>query len=455
MSSGDVNSPRLSPLQWRIFTLACGTSLLLYVHRYSWNLVGPMIQGEFGLSSTQTGFLFSLFYYTYAIAQIPSGVVIDRFGARRFLSAIILAWSVAIAAIGQAASSRAILGPTAALVLVGVLRLAFGMAQAGCYPALTKVSAGWFHPARRTLLQGLIATTAGRGGGALGPIITGTVLMGWLHQSWEAALGILGIVGCLYGVLFWYAYLDPPTRREDSEPGPSPAPIPVRPATLPWGRAWRNNSLRFFTLQMFLDAGSDVVYVSLIGTYFLTARGFDVARTGWLASLPLWGGALGGVVGGWLNDHLIARTGNRRWSRSGVGCVGKLIACLMLILTVRQSSGVGAALCMFVAKFFSDWSQPTTWGTCTDLGGRFSATVFSIVNTAGTVASVVTPIVFGQVLDRFTTHASSAGHDVATTDWGPFFLVLTAMYLASGLLWLLVDCTKRIEGPGDPPLLHS
>jgi sugar phosphate permease len=424
-----TDRPGLSGLQWRVFALACGTSFLLYLHRYSWNIVGPRLQEDFGLSNTEAGFLFSLFYYTYFAAQIPSGVVIDRFGPHRFLGVAIVAWSLAIAGIGLSAS----------LPILGGCRLLLGMAQAGCYPALTKVTRTWFEPARRTVLQGLIATTAGRAGGAFAPIILGTFLMGRCGLSWETALEVLGLLGVAYGVLFWKAFRDePPGSREAARDEPGPA---AAPASFPVRRAWRNRSLGFFTLQQFLDAGSDVAFVSLIGTYFLKARGFDIAKTGWLTSLPLLGGALGGIAGGWLNDRAIAWTGNRRWSRSGVGCVGKLIGGVMLALAVRQADGVAAALCLLAAKFFSDWSQPTTWGTCTDLGGRFSATVFGIVNTAGTLGGVVMPLVFGKVLDRFTSPAG--------TDWSPLFFLLAAMYLGSGASWLLVDCTRTIEDRDD------
>jgi MFS family permease len=437
--------PFLTPMQWRVFALACGTSFLLYLHRYSWNIVGPMLQGDLGLSNRQAGFLFSLFYYTYAGVQIPLGVVIDRFGAHRFLSLSIIAWSATLAAIGQSASAA----------LIGASRLLFGAAQAGCYPALTKVSASWFEPSRRTLLQGYIATTAGRGGGALAPIVLGTILMGWCGLSWERALAFLGILGALYGLVFWLAYRDPdkPAPESDLAAAP-PEPDPHAPATLPWGQAWRNPSLRFFTLQLFVDAGSDVAYVFLIGTYFKD-RGFDIARTGLLASLPLWGGAVGGIAGGWLNDRAIDLTGNRRWSRSGVGCVGKLIGCVLLATAVRQSSGLAAAGFLCAAKFFSDWSQPTVWGACADMGGRFSATVFSIINTAGTIGGIVMPIVYGDVLDRFTTRTLVSGQEVASTDWGPLFFLLAGMYLASGVLWLLVDCTRRIEPEAHDVPLNS
>jgi MFS transporter, ACS family, glucarate transporter len=435
----DLKRPRLSRLQWRIFALACGTSFLLYLHRYSWNIVGPSLQKDYGLSNTQAGFLFSLFNYTYAVGQIPSGVLIDRFGPHLFLSVAIVAWSSALAAIGRSAS----------LPLIGGSRLLFGVAQAGCYPALTKVTRIWFDPARRTVLQGWIATTAGRAGGAMAPIVLGTVLVGWCKLSWETALGILGLIGVVYGLVFWTVYRDTPPASSAPAPAAAAAVAVAErgppPVALPWGRAWRNSSLRFFTAQQFLDAGSDVAFQWLIGTYFLMGRGFDIIKTGWLASLPLWGGAFGGIVGGWLNDRSISWTGNRRWSRSGVGCIGKLIGGVMMALAVGQSNGVAAAGFLCAAKFFSDWSQPTTWGTCTDLGGRFSATVFSIINTAGTLGAIVMPLVYGKVLDRFTTHSALAVRDVATTDWSPLFFLLSAMYLGSGVCWLLVDCTRTIQ----------
>jgi MFS transporter, ACS family, glucarate transporter len=429
-------------VRWQVFALACGASFLLYLHRYTWNIVGPKLQDDFGFTNIQAGLLFSLFYYTYAGGQIPSGVIADRVGPHKVLSLIIVAWSVAIAAIGQ----------TSHLVLLGFWRLLFGATQAGCYPALAKVTRNWFPIAQRTVLQGWIATTCGRGGGALSPIILGTLLMGWCGLSWRTALGILGALGVAYGLSFWWLFRSSPVEhpgvnraeRELIETGSFPSK-PHTHATLTASRAWRSRSLRFFVCQQFLDAGSDIVFVSLIGTYFLRARGFDVAQTGWLSSLPLWGGALGGIAGGWLNDRCIAWTRSRRWSRSGVGFVGKVIGCVMLALVTQQTTGLAAGFVLLAAKFFSDWSQPTVWGASTDLGGRYSATVFSIINTAGTLGGVIMPVVFGKVLDMFTSYNKVGGKTVALTDWTPLFALLAAMYLGSAICWLLIDCTRSLD----------
>lgn len=435
---------RPTAIRRRIFALACGTSFLLYLHRYTWNMVGPELQRDHDLTNTQAQLLFSLFYYTYAGFQVPSGILIDRTGPHRFLSVGIVSWSLALAGLALAP----------ALWMLGAVRLLFGLGQAGCYPALTKTSRSWFPASRRTVLQGWIATTAGRSGGALAPIILGSVLMGPLGLSWQTSLLILAGAGIAWGVIFAIGFRDTPADH----PGVNEAEKALiaeneKPAAadsaerFPWGRAVRSPSLGAFIVQQFLDAGSDVAFVSLMGAYFLRARGFDFSKTGWLASLPLWGGALGGIVGGWLNDRLIYRTGNRRWTRSGVGAVGKLIGCGMLALVTKPEDGLMAGLALMLAKFFSDWSQPTVWGTCTDLGGRFSATVFSIINTAGTLGGVAMPIIFGLVLDAYTTKIVKDDTTILFTDWEPLFLLLAAMYLGSGICWTLIDCTKRLDLP--------
>lgn len=440
--TGPVGKP--TNVRWGIFALACGTSLLLYLHRYTWNLVGPELKADYGLSNTEAGLLFSLFYYTYAGGQIPSGVVIDRVGPRRVLTASILAWSVSLAALAW----------TSALWGLGALRLVFGLGQAACYPSLTKASRSWFPASRRTAMQGWVATTSGRSGAALSPIILGTVLMGGMGMEWRSALLLLAAVGLVWGVVFGLLFRDSPGRdpRVNAEEreliGGDGAPAEGERKTLDPKKAVRSRSLWFFAMQQFLDAGSDVAFVSLIGGYFLQARGIEIGKTGLLASLPLWGGALGGIAGGWLNDRLIEGTGSRRWSRSAVGAAGKVVGCLALLMVPGQAGALGAGICLMVAKFFSDWSQPTTWGMCTDLGGRFSATVFSVINTAGTLGGVAMPLVYGWMLDAFTTKGGEGIPD--TTDWGPLFLLLSGMYLGSGLCWLLVDCTKRLD-TGEAP----
>jgi len=427
-------------IRWVMFALACGTSWFLYLHRYAWNIIEPKIQEAYQFNNTQSSLVFSLFYWTYASGQIPSGVAIDLFGPHLFLGVSIVLWSLALIGFGWTSSLYGIYG----------LRFLFGAAQAGCYPGLTKATRVWFPLRIRTTVQGWVATTFGRAGGAMSSIILGTVLMGWCALTWQQALGVMGSAGLVFGVLFLILFRNSPAEHPQvneaerdliAEGGTAQS----LKGALPLSRAIRSRSLLCFTVQQFMDAGSDVAFVYLIGKYFLNRHGLDIKNVGWLTSLPLWGGALGGVVGGWLNDRLIRATGNRRWTRSGIGFVGKIIGCAMLYVVSQQSEALAAGIVLMLAKFYSDWSQPTVWGTCTDLGGRCSATVFSIINTAGTIGGIVMPLIFGMILDRNMTQQVVEGVTVSKIDWEPLFLLLAGMYLTSGIFWLLIDCTKKLD----------
>ena len=193
-----------------------------------------------------------------------------------------------------------------------------------------------------------------------------------------------------------------------------------------------------------LNAGADGIYVYLMGSYF-AARGFSVAALGLIISLPLWGGAFGGVVGGIINDALIHVTGSRRWSRTAVGFSGKFAASLFMFVAISQQNAIAAAWWLFVVKFFSDWTQPTVWGTCTDMGGRYSATTFSIINTAGSVGGIVTPLAFALVLDRFTETQVLDGVEKTVTNYTPILVIVAGMYLTSAVSWFFINCNDSLE----------
>lgn len=434
-SPTDGAAARPTRVRHVIFVLACITSGLLYLHRYTGNIVGERLIKEHGYTKDQIGTLGSLFNLCYGIGQIPSGMLSDRFGPHLFLSLLIFIWSAAAG--GQAL--------TMSLAGQGAVRVLLGLAQSGAYPSLNKSTQLWFPPARRTVVQGWIGAVFGRGGAAASPIFLSTFLIAMCGFSWQNALLVLSLVGMAFSVVFYLLFRsspqhDPRVNEEELaliDEGRRP-PVAGGSRSLPWKKALSNRTLQFLLIQQFLSAGADSFFSVFLGSYFSEAWNYGATRAG-ILSLPLLGGAIGGFIGAHLNDMSIRHFGDRRKGRQRVGMMAPWIAAAFMLTMPFQPGPFWAAGTLFGLKLFLDWTLPTVWGTCTDIGGRYSATVFAIANTAGTVGGALFPKVFGRILEWSTVDK--------VTHYTPLFLVLSGMYLLGGFTWWGIDCTRTIERP--------
>ena len=118
---------------------------------------------------------------------------------------------------------------------------------------------------------------------------------------------------------------------------------------------------------------------------------------------------------------------------------------MILFFAIKQSSVAGLAWGLFVVKFFADWSLPTVFGTCTDIGGRYPATAFSIVNFTGNIGALVTPLIIGPLLDHYSTIEMINGEASRITDYNPMFALVMGLYLTSAFTWFFLDCTKPLN----------
>jgi len=135
------------------------------------------------------------------------------------------------------------------------------------------------------------------------------------------------------------------------------------------------------------------------------------------------------MTGGVLNDVLIRSLGPRI-ARSAVGFTGATLGAVLIAVAVGVEDGRWAMLVLAGARFFADWSQPTVWGTISDVGGKAAGTVFGAVNTAGSVGAFAAGPVLGWIKQSY--------------GWSTVFWTVAGVYLVAGLSWLAVDCTRRI-----------
>jgi MFS family permease len=417
---------RPTHVRWLIFALACATSWLLYLHRYSWGVIRPSFKADHpGLDDERMGWLDGIFNLTYAIGQVPGGLAGDVFGARSVLAIIIFLWSLTVAGLAW------VRGPWAALGL----RAAFGLSQAGAYPVLNKATRSWFPLAVRTTVQGII-TALGRLGGACASVLIASLLMHQLRMPWRMVLLVIALPGVLLAVAVWSVFRNGPRDH----PGVNPSELrviegeepPPEPGARPRLRLAGAGGVTFALLltYAFFSTFADAFFVIWIPTFLVEGKALGGLEMGFLAMLPLLGGAAGGTVGGVLNDLLLRWTGRRRLARCAVAFTGKALAALLVMLSVSAPDGLTAMVLLLACKFFCDWSLPTQWGTITDVAGRGAATVFGVANTVGAIGAFAAGPTMGFLRQRF--------------GWQGLFFGVAAAFLAAAATWLFIDPTRRL-----------
>jgi MFS family permease len=437
-----VTSP--TQVRWSIFSLAFSTSAILYLHRYAFAFIKPAIEKEWNLTNTQLGQLDSAFSVCYALFQFPLGIAADVWGVHLVLTGLMLLWCAAMGLMAAA--------PT--LSWMWLARAGLGTGQSAVYACLNRVARMWYPPAIRTTLQGAVGVLAGRLGALSSSVVFTTLLLGVLGLDWRTAVWLVVGVGLLNAGLFVAVFRNSPRehpRVNDAEAcliegivrvdSVVPSAEVVRSASrTSWRDTLRSMSPRslrnliWLSLQNVLSTFADNIYSNWIPLFLAQVHSLKFKEMGIYSALPLLGGAIAGVTGGMLNDWLIARTGNRRWSRVGVAFTGKgLAAALMFVALMCFDQPYVFCGMLFFVKLFGDWSLTTSLGVVTDIGGQATASVFAFSNSVAGIALIAAPLVFGPVSEHF--------------GWRPVFVIVGITYALCALSWLLIDCTI--------PVLHE
>ena len=184
MSNAD--QPYASPLAlapaptWvrhRVVLVTALASFLLYLDRFCISFAELFIKQDLGLSDIQIGWMLSAFFWTYALAQVPSGWLSDRFGGRLMLALYVVLWSTFTGLTGLAFGFVALI----------LLRFGFGLGQAGAYPTSAALVSKWVPLTNRGWASSIIAV-GGRVGGAAAPWLTGLLIVSFVPLSVDSKL---------------------------------------------------------------------------------------------------------------------------------------------------------------------------------------------------------------------------------------------------------------------------
>ncbi len=394
--------------------------VITFLDRVNISVAGATIMQDLDLSRKQWGWILSAFILSYGLMQIPLGAWGDKKGHRVVLTAIVVWWSVFTALTGMANG----------FIMLIVVRLMFGIGEAGSYPCMTGVIGKWFKPSETAKAQGFI-WAASRMGGALTPFIVIPVIAG---LGWRMAFYILGSAGLLWALLWFIFYRDRPSLikgiKEDELKTLPEEQTHKEKKKIPWKQIISKKQFWLILSMYFFYAWGSWFFFSWFPTFMELGRGFEKSQLTYVIAVPFIMSMIGNISGGYLSDKLSAKFGLKTGRRL-LGVTGLIVSALFMFLAGFIPGKLQVFIFLSLCFGVIDLMLPSAWAICLDVGKDFAGAVSGAMNTAGNIGGFICATVFGYVVD------ASGNYNV------PLF-VISAMLVISAFLFYRIDPTKQL-----------
>ncbi len=390
-----IRTPRR---RWRIAWLLGIGVLVNYFDRVSLSVSQVALHVSFGIGAVAFGYLSGAYNWTYAMCQLPIGVVLDRWGVRRTGRVSIFLWSVASVA---SALSRNLTAFFAARLLLGV-------GEAPTFPANSKAVGLWFPPEERSSATAIFDSAA-KFASAIGVPILGVVL---LSIGWRWSFALTGAISLLYLVYFWRVYRDPDEdpeltalerahidRRSGSTDQPAPLTQPAAHRPLPLRLLARQKKV--IGLALGFGSYNYVFYLLLtwLPGYLATALHLDLLHSFLYTGVPWLVATVAELsIGGWLADFLMRRGADPSRVRQTILVLG--MACgLGIFGAAGAHTPVAALLWISLSIGGLSAAAPIGWSVPALISPRSSVgSVGGILNFSNQLSAITAPILTGYVV---------------------------------------------------------
>ncbi|SOZ14711.1 MFS transporter [Cupriavidus taiwanensis] len=406
-------------VRWKIFLMMLFLIAINYIDRASLSVAMPLIAKEFDLSPAMQGLILSSFFWTYALMQVPGGMLADKYKPRIVIACATVFWGIAQAVAAFTTNATSLL----------LTRLGLGAAEAPIYPAGGKLNAIWMTQNERgrgaTLLDG---------GAPLGAAL-GAIIITWLIASlgsWRLAFIVAGVGTVLAGVLAWYYVRNSPREHRGvnelearyieealaSEHRAEPANLSGR-------------SLDFFKYRSVWCMAIgwmcfNTVFYGLLTwmpNYLNKVHGFDIKQMGGASFIIFFSGFVGELIGGWIADKWKEAGGRPNVVMRTLFGIAAVVATASIFSVAYVTDPVVVVVLLSSTLFFLRWCG-LFWCVPSMLGTRNKVGFLGgVMNLGGNIGGISVPIIVGMIV-QFT---------------GSYFLAL--MFFAAAGVGLLLAST--------------
>ncbi|WDY59940.1 MFS transporter [Pseudomonas sp. PSKL.D1] len=430
--------PKQTRVRYLILLMLFLVTTINFADRATISIAGSSIQKELGIDAITLGYIFSAFGWAYVLGQIPGGWLLDRFGSKRVYAASIFTWSFFTFLQGFVGE----FGVTTAVVVLILLRLSVGLAEAPSFPGNSRIVASWFPTKERGTASAVFNSAQYFATALFAP------LMGWIvyRFGWEHVFIMMGVLGMLFS-LVWLKVIHSPRKH----PLANAAEVQYiadngglvdiddqkqqKAAGPKWAHVRQlltNRMMAGVYLGQFCINSLTYFFLTWFPVYLVQERGMTILKAGIIASLPALFGFLGGILGGVFSDFLLRRGNSLSVARKTPIVLGMVLSMSMVICNYVEADWMVVAF--MALAFFGKGVGALGWAVVSDTSPKqIAGLAGGLFNTIGNLSSISTPIVIGYII------AATGSFKMALV-----FIGVNALIAAISYLFVVGDI-KRIE----------
>ena len=372
-------------MRWPVVVLLSLGMVIAYFDRVNLSVAVPDMARDFSWDKAQQGLAMSAIFWTYTALQIPSGILVDRYGVRIPYFIGFLIWSICSA-------STALITGLASLMVV---RLLVGVGESVVTPSSMRYIRLHFAEKQRGLAVGLYMT-----GTKLGPAL-GFPVCAYLVAGlgWRSMYLLIGVVSLLW-LLPWMRWV----KRNDIAALPRTRQVrtaePEAIQRVSAGEVLRSPVIWGVIIGTYCYMYFVYYCMTWMPTYFKDRYGMSIKETGWYGGVAFAGMAVVAALAGAAADWLIRRGGDPINVRKGFTIAGFVLAATQTVAVFTDSVNVMLffavfSLCGLGLATANYWAL-----TQTLIPGGSIAMVVGIQNTAANLAGIVAPWLTGVLIQR-------------------------------------------------------
>ncbi|HDX8711377.1 TPA: MFS transporter [Klebsiella michiganensis] len=372
--------------------LAVGT-MINYLDRTVLGIAAPQLTAELGIDAAMMGIVFSAFAWTYALAQIPGGIFLDRFGNKVTYFLALTLWSLFTMFNGLAVGLKTLL----------LCRFGLGVSEAPCFPVNSRVVSAWFPQQERAKATAVYTVGEYLGLACFAPLLF------WIMGSfgWRALFISVGAAGVMFALVWWRCYREPhedkhlnQLEREHIVNGGGMSTGAEQHTAFSWPlirQLLAKRQILGASIGQFAGNTVLVFFLTWFPTYLATERHMPWIKVGFFAIMPFLAAAGGVMFGGWVSDKLLKATGS-----ANLGRKLPIIAGLLMASTIISANWLTSDLAVILVMSFAFFGQGMVglgWTLISDIAPKgLGGLTGGLFNFCANLAGILTPLIIGFIV---------------------------------------------------------